>query len=300
MDSLKFITSLLPRFERDTLTEDIRVTRDELRNMTLPIYRSAVAQFDGARFASDQVRELDKEITKEVNTRVRGNSIRLIYEVLVRCEGHLDELEGIADDAFSKDISASSVTYRKASLIQTVEAVGFVCDYARSLLAWIMTEEAYVIGIPGSVPADEAMKKPELEWLFNRKRGFISMLSALINDTDSIKSKIDKIPDIKIDPEDHSVVRQTHSSSDLDPMRFGFVAHRMNPIYYISMSVAEWQASRYRKAKAEQKLLELRLLQLHEDNREQPNAKLQQNIEYNQERLSKLKFKITKMEERYA
>ena len=74
----------------------------------------------------------------------------------------------------------------------------------------------------------------------------------------------------------------------------------LNPIYHIRIRIAEWQAAKYQEAKEERSMVELRLLSLKELKSGKDNARLEQQIEYNQERLSKLTAKIGRMEENYA
>lgn len=300
MDILKFVKSLLPNFERKTLLEDIRATREEIKSHTLPPFETAVSHFDHTKFESRLVQAFDRELEKTVKTRIRGNSVRLVYEALKFSQDHLDALESLGNRILSDDVARSAMTYQKAALLQTVQTVGFMVRYARTWLNWVLIEEAYATETPGSQPSANVMKNPELDYLSQYQESFFHALTVTLQSARDLEKTIKETPDALVEEDTYGVSRQTLGLTKIDPLRMGLFSVSWNPIYHVAMAVAEWQAARYKAAKEEAKLLELRLLQLEQEYRETPNAKLQENVEYNQERLDKLKYKLKKLEERYA
>lgn len=302
MDILKYVRSLLPSFEKNTIMEDIRMARQEIKENTLPPYETAVAHFDNTDFASRDVQKLEKEFLRAVDTRMRGNSLRIIYETLRYCQDHLDAMETLSEKEFSKDVVKDAMTYLKANILRGVDTVGFVARYSRVLLNWVLIEEAYATNSPGALPADRVLKKPELEYLNQHKDGFFHAVKVLLRPAKELEKILNDVPDMIIDNGDdsHAVAGSTVGRTRIDPLNMKLLPLSINPIYGIGLLVAEWQASRFNAAKEERRLLELRLLQLQDEYRDSPNPKLQENIEYNQERLDKLKYKMKKMEERYA
>lgn len=300
MQILKFFKSLLPSFEKSTLMEDLRIARDEIVSSTLPPYETAVAHFDSTAFADAEVKGFDKELLKAVRTRIRGNSIRVIYEALQLSQDHLTMLESLADDQFSEDIVKQGMSYLKANILQTIQCVAFVSRYSRTLLNWILVCEAYANKTPGARPPEKVLKRPELKYLNEHKQAFFHSLGIMLQSTKDLEKTLKAIPNMIIEEENFDVAKRTVGLTKLDPLEFNLLPMRVNIFYGVGMIVAEWQASRFKAAKEERKLLELRLLQLREEYRESPNAKLQENIEYNQERLDKVKYKLVKLEEKYA
>lgn len=66
------------------------------------------------------------------------------------------------------------------------------------------------------------------------------------------------------------------------------------------MMIADWQVSRYKAAQEEKRMLEFRLLKLKLQSTGKADAKLDQNIEYTEQRLQQLNFKLHKMEQEYG
>ena len=300
MDIAKFVNSLLPNIKKRSVMEDIRSIRDSVGEHTLPPYETAAQHFDNVGFASRQVKDFDREFLSQVDTRMRGNSIRLIYEALRYSQDHIDILENLAEREYNEEIASTALSYRKANLLQTVQSLSFMATYARSLLNWILAEEAYATDTPGSLPADKMIKQPELEMLNAKKHAFYHTVTIFLQTAKELKKTILAIPDMLVNDESYAVAGKTLGLNKIDPMKFSLASVKLNPIYHVSMVVAEWQASRYKVAKEEQQMLELRLLQMTSENRETPNTKLEQNIEHTQDRLNKLKFKLKRLEEKYA
>lgn len=300
MQIMKFVKSLLPVFEKSTLMEDINITREELIRSTLKPYLEAVNHFDNTAFADKNVKNFDKELLKAVNTRIRGNSLRVIYEGLKLSQDHLEMLENLAREHFSEDITKKGMTYLRVNILQTIQTVAFVCRYSRTLLNWLLVNEAFASKAPGSQPVGRILKQPELQYLGDNMTSFYQALKILLQPTKDLEKKIKSVPDMIIEETGFDVARRTVGMTVLDPLEYNLLPMRINPIYAIGKMVAEWQANRFKAAKEECKLLELRLLQLRDEYREKPNAKLQENIEYNQERLDKVKYRMAKMEEKYV
>lgn len=89
-------------------------------------------------------------------------------------------------------------------------------------------------------------------------------------------------------------------SAKVDPFQMDLIPIWLNPIYHIGMFVSEWQADRYKAAKEEVRLLQLRKLNLEKTIEKKPDAKIQHEIEYLSNRVQGMNFKIEKMEKDYA
>ena len=66
------------------------------------------------------------------------------------------------------------------------------------------------------------------------------------------------------------------------------------------MAIADWQASRCKEAEEETRVVQLRIYQLEKLKNGQEDPKLEQQIEYNHDRLRKLTMKVEKLREDYA
>ena len=113
----------------------------------------------------------------------------------------------------------------------------------------------------------------------------------------TVEDRFDSIPEIGANDDAIQMANATAEPLDLDPFAFGLIPLGLNPIYHVRLAISEWQAKRYRTAEEESRMLEFRLLQLQEIAKGNKDAALQQQIEYNQNRLNKLRYSLKEMEE---
>lgn len=289
----KFLTLMLPSFERSRLLEELDVVRNEVKEITLPPYLVAGDFYKRSNFIGKQTLAYDKGFAKDVGPKINGNHITVSYLVLKDLVERLDLIETLVNKAFAKDVASSSITFLRANLIQYIEVASFASRYARRLLLWTLSEEQSDSNSPYNIP--KAMSKAEERWIWENRNNYIRCLNILSLDKVRLESLFRAIPDMVVAPDDVEVVEQTLGLTKTDPLAFGLIPVRLNPIYYIRMSIAEWQVARYKVAVEEKRALEYRLLALKENGA--PDAKLEQEITYTEGRLQKLNRKISEMEE---
>lgn len=298
MQISKFLASLLPTFSKSDLRKDLDNIADELLNDTLPPYRTAVDVFSGQKFASKDVEAFAKEFKSRVKIQYSGNYIQVINFVLGRIEENLPTIQNLVEKNYSEDGFREAMSFLRINLLQYVEAVGFAVHYSRMLLRWTLNAETAATD-DQHAHYIESMAKPELDMLFKRKDAFFDVLVILARPKAEVVESFKEIPDSIATQDNIEIVNSVAGHSRTDPFRFGMIPYWMNPIYHVRMAVAEWQASRYNAAKEERKMLEMKLLNLRQVQAGTPDAALQQQIEYNGDRLKKINAKISEMEEEY-
>jgi len=292
----KFVSLMLPTFEKGRLTEELGVVRNEIKEITLPPLREAHEFYRVGKLKSKQALNYDKNFLKIAPiAKTSGNYISVSYMVLATVDEKLEVLGKMIDKAFAKDVGSSSISFLRANILQYLEVASFASRYARRLLLWTLSEEQDSDNSPFRLP--KAMSKAEERWIWDNRDNYAKCLSILAIDTRKMESSFQVIPDMVVAPEDIPAVEATVGTTKTDPFHFGFIPVRLNPIYYIRMSIAEWQVNRYKAAVEEKRALEYRLLALKDGGT--PDAKLEQEIVYTEGRLQKLNKKIAEMEEGY-
>ena len=147
---------------------------------------------------------------------------------------------------------------------------------------------------------NDSLSPAEIEWLNANFLSFCTALNVVSGNPQQVKKQIDNIPDIIITSENATTLPSTMGEARLDPFQMNLITVRMNPIYHIRMFVAEYQADRYKAAKEEVKLLQLRKLNLEKLADGKPEAHIQKEITYMETRIQGLNFKIAKMEKENA
>jgi hypothetical protein len=299
MKIIDYIKSLLPNFKRDRVIEDLRITRGEIRECTLPAFESPTPLFKGWKFKSKEMKDKNAQFGRLVKSDGGGNIIGTIEKSLKAVITNLDIIEELVNKCFMEDVSGSGFTYLKANLLQLVELSGFVSKYSRKFLIYVYVLESAEFPDEGSESRD-AITPYELEWINSNFLSFCTALSILNGSPDSLKKQLDDIPDIRITEENGPSLSATLGSSRIDPFNMGLIATWVNPIYHLRLMVAEHQAERYKAAKEEMSLCQLRKLNMEKLSEGKPDAAVQKQIQYMEKRIDDLNYKIIKMEKDYA
>lgn len=294
-----FIASLLPSFEADRVRKDILTLREELKTTTLPGYTAASKYFKTNKVKAPVCVDYQKEFDSVVKTQIRGSYIEVVGDVFQHLPENLDALQRLVDRYFANDVMTKGMTYLKVNLLQYVEAVGFALRYGRKLLLWTYQAETnFALGDKDKIGLE--LTQYERDWLKANAAHFGNVIRILSGDAKQLETSIDALPDVVITNENVPVMQATVGASKLDPFKFGLIPVKLNPIYHIRMAIAEYQVKRYKAALEEYRTLEYQLMALENARTGKKDPKLEQAIEYNQNRLQKMNVEITRMEEDYA
>lgn len=289
-----FIKSLLPGFEKDRVLEDIRITRTELKEATIPAFESSVPLLKSSTLKSKEIEDFEK-VFRRNNPGFPRELFEGLLEGLHTAESNLEVAEDLIIKTYNEDVAAGGMTYLKANLLQFVELVGFVSKYSRKFLFYTFVMEAAKFEA-NSLKMSESLSKAELRWIEENFLNFAQAFKIVSVPKAKLGKQLADIPDVVITSDNEDVLMRTQSNK-VDPMSMRFIAAWLNPIYYIRMQVAEWQVNRYNAAKEELKVIQLRKLHLERLRNNEPDARLEKEIAYLEERAQKLNYKIQQMEE---
>jgi hypothetical protein len=292
----QFIQSILPSFGKDQVLEDCRLTLAELRDVTVPIYASAEPLFKSWKFKTNKISAQLATFDRMVKTGNRGNYITVVNKSLKDVIDNLEQVEELIKKGYAEEVAGAGLTYFKANLLQFVECCGFVSKYARKYLLYIYIYESANY-TSEETTINESMTKAELEWLDANFVNFCTAFNAVAGNPSDVKRQISNVPEIIITSENGLTLGSTIGVDKLDPFNMGLIPLWMNPIYHVGMFVAEWQASRYKAAKEELRLVQLRKLHLEKLVDNKPDAAIEKEISYMETRVQGLNYKIAKMEE---
>ena len=294
MNILEFSRSLLPDFTRARILEDIEITRRELNEATLPPYRTAEDLFGKKKLLSTYSQTFESVFDRDVKINHKGNFIVGIYETLENMVENIDMVERLVHRRFASDVIKDAMTIFKLNLLQYVEMMSFVVKYARRLLIVVLTAEVNAANKENEM---DGILDSEIQYLAAGRDSFNRGIRVMSDKKKTVEDRFDSIPEIGANDDAIQMANATAEPLDLDPFAFGLIPLGLNPIYHVRLAISEWQAKRYRTAEEESRMLEFRLLQLQEIARGNKDAALQQQIEYNQNRLNKLRYSLKEMEE---
>lgn len=295
MKLLNFIKTLLPHIEKNDTLEDLRVTVSELETVTIPSYESAADHFKINKIRSKEVNDLSHKFYKECDPNGITKQKSFIADISRRLENVKANAEYITDSIeklFEHDIISEGLTVQKAILLRTAGDISFVVRYSTDLLNYIYDQEASVRDKDLTIPP---IVVKQIEKNFKQ---FVYLISDLGMDNKKFSKILVKVPDVVITDSNTDNLEAVYRPDQLDPLNSSHITgFTSSPIYVVRLSIASWQAGRYKAAKNKKKLLELRLLQAKTIDGENKNAKLEKEIEYTQSRLDKINKQLADFEE---
>jgi len=289
-----FMQSLLPGFEKDRIVEDIRLTKTELHDTTLPAYKVSEDLFKSWNYKSKEVQEMSV-IFKRIVSGAGKNIIMSVYEGLKNVDDNLDVASELIVKTYSEEVAAGGMTYLKANLLQYVEMSSFVVKYSRKFLIYVYVLESSMFE-QNSLELKESLTPKDMQWIDDHFINFCNAFAVVTNQKVKTTKAFSDIPDIVITGDNEDTLVRTHAAK-IDPFSMRLIPIWLNPIYHVRMFIAEWQANRYKAAVEELKMLQLRKLHLERLNQGKNDAALEKEIAYYEGRCQTLNYKIHSIEE---
>ena len=291
----KYVSSLLPSFEKSQIEEDVRILKEDLVENTVPSYKAAAEFFSDEGYTAKDVKDLDALVKRRVNVEraLQGHMVSLIHNVLRRMVENLSIVEAKVDSGFGRDVTSDGMTYARANVLRFIEVMSFTTKYARKLLFWIYHKEQASKGKDLENPLTPAEEK----WLVDNQNSFFRSLEVVGKKGSDLEVALKNIPDMVVVPKESDVADRVVGRSKLDPLSMGFLPVKINPIYHVRMAITDFQIHRYKVAKEEKRALEYRLLALKESQQGRADANLEKQIQYTENRIKKLNYRLAKIEE---
>lgn len=283
-----FVKSLMPEFEKSSILNDIENSRKALTEITIPAYTQAEKSMKVAGWKSgthDYIQQTFVAETKHRNIKDVPGTIILGLNNAVKS---LDILSGLVEDNFRQEVTAASLTYKKAAIIQVISAITMFGDYALRLLNILLIAETKGM----SSEEFRTSKQREFVYLNRDLRAFCAVLKIMLDGPAKVKSQISGSAELIIHPDKATAVKAVQGPSAVNAFpALGFTVI-WNPIYHIRMRWAEFQVARLRAAKERKEILQLRLLYLERQREGKSDAALERQIEYTQNRINDMDYKI--------
>lgn len=298
--SLKlFLSSLVPSFERARILEDIDSLVSDISENLSPAYSSAATITKAHKFKSQVGKNTESMFHLRFPQERQTNHIAYVSAALVNTQAVLKVIEPMVQELFARDVTKDALTYKKAAVLQYLSLVRFFNGYAgRYLLRLLAAEDAATKGLPEDkdiLPVDQRFFKENLE-------PFLHALKVLDLRASEITERLGKMQDLQIVTDKISAIASTLGPENVDPLRLGFIGPNATSslIYKLRTGLANYQVAKHNENKELSKALQLRLYALKDAHAGKSDPKLQQNIEYTEDRLARLREEIDGFQERYG
>lgn len=289
----KFISALLPSFEKDRLISDIRVTRGELSELQAA-YSEAAKLLKSWKFQDEEVKRKFADFKSNVGTS--ESPIAYIDKHLVTMLQNLQIAEDQAVAIMGGTIAGKGLTVKQATIVKYCDALFLVSKYSRKFLNWVYVKETLSFDEDSGKKLTDSISQHEIDWLHATFLDFCTAVAATSGEPKKVLAGIEGVPEVELATGNLSSLRNTMGDGKVDPLKLGFIASKNNPIYFVRMMVAEFQVRRYKEMKEELSLLQLRRMNLEKLKGGKNDANIEKQIEYVEGRAGRLSFEIAEME----
>lgn len=292
----QYIATLAPSLRKDKILDDLGVVRKGLKDATIPAYETLESLFGKWKWQSPEMKTMATSFG-----RLAGNKgvVPTILEAMTNTAKALDVVEDMIIKQFNEEVISTALTYKKATVLQYLEAVSFLSTYARKLANFLLVAETATF--PDSdVTVATSFAPAEISYIQDKFLMFTQALVALSGKPEDIEKRLSEAPDVVVKAASAGALEQTLGKTKTDPMKMNFISSTWNVFHHIGKAFAEWQVSKYNGAKEELQLVQMRKLYLEKLQAKKPDAALAHEIEYMEGRVQNLNANIAKMEADYA
>jgi len=215
------------------------------------------------------------------------DAVKKIKSGFVNINKAYKKVTSLIEKELSDVITDKTVTAKDAAILRMVNDLGAMNTYVLDLAYYIIMDKKIT-----DLPKFKLnMIKNNLNGFGNSFQAYGSNFGRLIEDMHKISSNVVSINEGK---ESFLSLNLSKTGKTVDlPMANGFIN---NPIYHIRMWMVDKEVEKYESLKDKKRLIELRLMELKLEDNNEGDPKLRKQIEYYEDKLSKIEYKIEKIE----
>lgn len=292
----KYVGFLSPSMRKDQILDDIVNVRKRLTESTIPAYEAISTLFGKWKWRS---KEMQGHASAFSRLTGKGNMVEVLLKSLKEISAALDSAEDYIMKTYNEETVTAAITYKKANVLQFVDAIAFVTEYARKFANYMLVCETSVFE-DSDAKLTDAFVPAELWYIENGFMTFCMAVKAIAIPVKEVQKRIDEAPEVIVKAAAAGIMQETLGVNKTDTFGLNFIPPKFNIFYRVGKMFAEWQVGRYNAAKEELQLVQMRKLYLEKLNAKKPDAALAQEIIYSESRSQGLNSKIAKMEASYA
>lgn len=284
-------------FGKSGLLEDLRFARTQFSQM--PDVLSRADKAFGSKFKSDEMKRTQQVFAGVV----KGGGGKGIFGYLAANVSNIvesiDTLEAIVSGEFEDKIAAKGLNYRKANLVQLVDAVTFATRFTSKLLTYSLKTEIAAAREEKKLPPIPTtdLVPYEIDWFNKGLVPYCNAIAVITKTAADMVDRLDQIPDILADDANYSNLKNTVGEAKLDPFMFSISNFAWNPIRRIRMHAVEAKIARAKEAETEMQMAKLRLMQLERTRQGKEDPALEREIAYLQSLTDSLTREIAELNE---
>lgn len=285
-----FVNNMNHIVKKTDVQEQYNKMTTSLNNDLLPMMEELKSLAADNNINMDEIKEL---VNFNRNSGIKAKNISelvlTIYSVLENMNKMSSELSGLIDKDLPDLLSKEAITVKQASIMVVIGNYGNVVLFTSDIIL-------YIIGLLDKKLNGKALSfiKAKLLEIQNTLYSYSKVLEFFITNKNIIKDLSKQSNDRVLSSNGKSNSLLALSSFKSKIKLVGFIG---NPIYHFRMWLVDREISSYETLKEKKKLTELAILDLRARQNGEVDPKIQKAIEYHEDKLDRIEYKIRKIEE---
>ena len=299
MNILNYLKSLLPVIGKDTIVENLRVTRGILSsaNGTMATY---IPLFRKYKFNDVNVNSLSRVYMTAMRVDLGMNNVASHFPAAIpNMMANIELIESLVEGTLEDSVATQNITYKKASLIRLCDAVDFATNYGITLMNFIVLREANAALLEKNPEAElqEDLPQPVVEKIMKNIVPFATVMAIFSRPVDDIRKTLESIPEVLVEDNNYAALSRAMGKASVDPLNLHDQrSFNGNPFQAIGRWRAERANAQYRLAQETIQQLKNRKIQLEQALAGKQDAAIERQIRATQSRIDELAHLIEKYE----
>lgn len=288
----KLLESMNHTIRKNDVLEHINVTMLSLNNEVIPMVDELLKLFDNKNNLSmerlPELSNLNRDTFKSKDIKSFVNSI---YNTLKNLNSISGEFIGVVDKEIPDLLGRDVCTIKQAYILNIITNITNFTLYSADIVL-------YIINLIDNKINDTTL--PYIKFKLMEIRTDISKygkLLMLFKDSKTLISEIGKLSKdrLLVDSIDNGTINMI---SSFNKSKIPLVMFIGNPIYHVKMWLVDRTINKYEILKEKKKLTELKILELKARQAGENDPKIRKAIEYHEDKLEAIEYKIRKIEEK--
>ena len=302
MNIFEYVKKIKKSISKNNVLDDINVTREEMTNTTMDFLNKNIGWLTkNERDLQSQAYRRDRDDLIRDFGRTGylrpTNPFDMVQRSLTNSLEILNWVEGYFTKNLNDDVTAASITIAKSNALQLLDLTALTARYTRAWLELIISAESNALN---KLNSEVSLTQQQIKYLGENRDAFGRAIAILATPIKEIQKVFDAMPEIVIAESNPKAVQATQGDVRVDPLRLALVQSKWDPAYLFGMLFTDFQVHRYKMAKEEKEMLELRILRLQRQMEGKEDPKLSDILNKRQGQLDKVRGKIKKMEDEWA
>jgi len=281
----RVLDSLSSTVKKESVAESFENIMTGLTDEVLPVLNDLIKDGNESFIKDNQfLKNMSKLTVRSKDNKAYLEAIKKLLNDISKEE---KEISKLIEKELSDYVTSKGSTAKDLTIMKLVTDIGSLVFYVQDLNYYILVDQK-----------DTAIPKVRLTDIRSNSGSFVNLFNAFHKDFSKYVKDISRVSEEIVNkPDATPSMMDALFKSRGKLLTLPASGFNGNPIYHIRMWLVDKEIERYELLKDKKKLIELKLLELKLEAANESNPKLKSQIEYYEEKISKLEYNIKEIED---